>query len=89
MISGAFVLKSHLYFCNLQPYFLDSHFYPFVVKPLLGKITHFVYGMSWVSFQWEDANVHQYRKGGSFREAILGLKWSSELSKWQFLASNP
>jgi hypothetical protein len=37
-----------------------------MVKPVLGKITHFVYGMSWVSFQWGDANVHQYREGGSF-----------------------
>ncbi|MGB6380887.1 MAG: hypothetical protein WBG51_06925, partial [Syntrophobacteria bacterium] len=28
----------------------------------------------WVSFQWEDVNVHQYREWGSSYGSILGVK---------------
>ena len=40
----------------------------------MGKFTHFVYGMFWVIFQWEDANVYQYREGGSAYGLIFGVK---------------
>jgi hypothetical protein len=30
--------------------------------------------MFWVIFQWEDANVHQYREGGSAYGLIFGGK---------------
>jgi len=40
----------------------------------MGKFTHFVYGTFWVIFQWEDANVHQYREWGSSYGSIFGVK---------------
>jgi len=33
-----------------------------------------VYGTFWVIFQWEDANVHQYREWGSSYGSIFGVK---------------
>ncbi len=44
-------------------------FYPLYPAHKMGKFTHFVYGMFWVIFQWEDANVPQYREyGNSYRD---------------------
>ena len=37
--------------------------------------THFVYGKFWVISQWEHANVHQYREGGSAYGLIFGIKY--------------
>jgi hypothetical protein len=39
--------------------------YPFSAVPLC---------KFWVIFQWDDANVHQYKEGGSSYGSIFGVK---------------
>jgi hypothetical protein len=38
------------------------------------KFTHYWYGKFCVIFQWDDANVHQYKEGGSSYGSIFGVK---------------
>jgi len=50
------------------------HFYPFHPVHVLGKFTHFMYGMFWVIFQWDDARVGKHREGGSAYGLIFRVK---------------
>jgi hypothetical protein len=39
-----------------------TYFYPLYPVHKMGKFTHFVYGMFWVIFQWDDARVGEHRE---------------------------
>jgi len=59
-IPGVFYLQVKTNFSKEILYKLKyiNFFYPFLAVPLLGKFTHFVYGMFWVIFQWDDVEKH-------------------------------
>jgi hypothetical protein len=42
--------------------------------PIFCRTTFYWYGKFWVIFQWDDANVHQYKEGGSSYGSIFGVK---------------
>ena len=65
IIPGVFVW--HLIFSPINP------------LPQLVFFTHFVYGMFWVSFQWEDVNVHQHWEwGSSYEKGSITVFWGAK-----------